>query len=87
MTAFGVIVAATIKQEQTFTNVVQLMVIPLLFPGAMYPISGLPTWLGVLSRRLDHADCRGCEDPPGRVRPGTHCCLRCRGGPGFTRNT
>jgi hypothetical protein len=33
MTAFGVIVAATIKQAQTFTNVMQLMVIPLLFLG------------------------------------------------------
>jgi ABC-2 type transport system permease protein len=51
ITAFGVMVATTIKQAQTFTNVMQMLVIPMLFlSGALYPISGLPTWLGVLSK-------------------------------------
>lgn len=51
ITAFGVMVAATIKQAQTFTQIMQLLVIPALFlSGALYPIANLPTWLGVLSR-------------------------------------
>ncbi|HVV77759.1 MAG TPA: ABC transporter permease [Mycobacteriales bacterium] len=51
ITAFGVMVATTIKQAQTFTNVMQMLVIPMLFlSGALYPISGLPAWLGVLSK-------------------------------------
>jgi ABC-2 type transport system permease protein len=51
VTAFGVFVATTIKQAQTFTNVMQMLVIPMIFTsGALYPISGLPTWLGLLSR-------------------------------------
>lgn len=51
ITGFGVMVATTIKQAQTFTNIMQMLVIPMLFlSGALYPISGLPTWLGVLSR-------------------------------------
>jgi ABC-2 type transport system permease protein len=51
ITAFGVMVASTIKQAQTFTNVMQMLVIPMIFlSGALYPVSGLPTWLGVLSR-------------------------------------
>jgi ABC-2 type transport system permease protein len=51
ITAFGVMVATTIRQAQTFTNVMQMLVIPMLFlSGALYPISGLPTWLGVLSK-------------------------------------
>ena len=51
ITAFGVMVAITIKQARTFTSVVQLLVIPMIFlSGALYPVSGLPTWLGVLNR-------------------------------------
>ncbi len=51
ITGFGVMVATTIKQAQTFTNVMQMLVIPMLFlSGALYPISNLPAWLGVLSR-------------------------------------
>ena len=51
VTAFGVMVATTIKQAQTFTSVVQLLVIPMIFlSGAMYPVSGLPTWLSVVNR-------------------------------------
>jgi ABC-2 type transport system permease protein len=50
ITAFGVMVAITIKQARTFTSVVQLFVIPMIFlSGALYPVSDLPTWLGVLN--------------------------------------
>jgi len=51
ITAFGVMVAVSIKQARTFTSVVQMLVIPMIFlSGALYPISDLPTWLGVLNR-------------------------------------
>jgi ABC-2 type transport system permease protein len=51
ITAFGVMVATTIKQAQTFTQVMQMLVIPMIFlSGALYPLAGLPAWLGVLSR-------------------------------------
>jgi ABC-2 type transport system permease protein len=51
ITAFGVMVAANIRQAQSFTTVMQMFVFPMTFlSGAMYPISGLPGWLAVLSR-------------------------------------
>lgn len=51
VTSFGLLVAVQIKQAQTFTAVMQLFVIPMVFlSGALYPVSGLPTWLGVLNR-------------------------------------
>ena len=51
VTAFGVLVAVLIKQAQTFTSVMQLFLMPLFFvSGALYPVSGLPTWLAVLNR-------------------------------------
>ena len=51
VTAFGVLVAVSIKRAQTFTAVVQLVVFPMFFlSGALFPVSGLPTWLGVLNR-------------------------------------
>jgi ABC-2 type transport system permease protein len=51
VTAFGVLVAVSIKQAQTFTGVMQLFVMPMFFlSGAFYPVSGLPDWLGVLNR-------------------------------------
>jgi ABC-2 type transport system permease protein len=44
-------VAVQIKQAQTFTSIMQLFVIPMVFlSGALYPVSGLPTWLGALNR-------------------------------------
>ena len=49
--AFGVLVAVSIRQAQTFTSVMQMFVMPMFFvSGALYPVSGLPTWLGVLNR-------------------------------------
>ena len=51
VTAFGVMVATSIKRAQTFTSVVQMLVMPMIFlSGALYPVAGLPTWLGVLNR-------------------------------------
>jgi ABC-2 type transport system permease protein len=51
ITAFGVMVAVRIKQIQTFTGVMQMIVMPMFFlSGALYPVSGLPAWLGVLNR-------------------------------------
>jgi ABC-2 type transport system permease protein len=51
VSAFGVLVAVTIKQAQTFTWVMQLVVFPMFFlSGALYPIDGLPAWLQVLNR-------------------------------------
>jgi ABC-2 type transport system permease protein len=46
-----VLVAVTIKQAQTFTWVMQLVVFPMVFlSGALYPVAGLPAWLEVLNR-------------------------------------
>ena len=51
VSAFGVLVAVTIKQAQTFTWVMQLVVFPMFFlSGAIYPVAGLPAWLEVLNR-------------------------------------
>jgi ABC-2 type transport system permease protein len=51
VTAFGVLVAVTIKQAQTFTWVMQMAVMPMFFlSGALYPVAGLPAWLEVLNR-------------------------------------
>jgi ABC-2 type transport system permease protein len=51
VTALGLMVATTMKQAQTFNAVMQVLVFPTVFlSGAMYPVSGLPTWLGVLNR-------------------------------------
>jgi ABC-2 type transport system permease protein len=51
VTAFGVLVAVMIKQAQTFTWVMQMVVFPMFFlSGALYPIAGLPAWLEVLTR-------------------------------------
>ena len=51
LTAFGLVVAARVKQMQSFMALTQLLVMPLLFlSGAMLPLTGLPTWLTVLNR-------------------------------------
>jgi ABC-2 type transport system permease protein len=51
VTALGVMVATTVTQAQTFNSVMQVLVFPTVFlSGAMYPVSDLPTWLGVLNR-------------------------------------
>jgi ABC-2 type transport system permease protein len=51
VTAFGLVVAVSIKQAMTFTAVMQMVVMPMFFvSGAFFPVSGLPDWLGVLNR-------------------------------------
>jgi ABC-2 type transport system permease protein len=51
LTAFGLVVAARVTQMQTFMALTQMLVMPLFFlSGAMYPVTGLPTWLTVLNR-------------------------------------
>jgi ABC-2 type transport system permease protein len=51
ITAFGVMVAARIKQMQSFMGVMQMIIMPMFFiSGALFPASGLPGWLTVLNR-------------------------------------
>jgi ABC-2 type transport system permease protein len=51
LTAFGVMMAARIKQIQAFMALTQMLLMPLFFlSGALYPLKGLPAWLGVVTR-------------------------------------
>jgi ABC-2 type transport system permease protein len=51
VTAFGMLVAVRIRQLQSFTAVMQMLVMPMFFlSGALYPVAGLPTWLELLNR-------------------------------------
>jgi ABC-2 type transport system permease protein len=51
LTAFGVMMAARITQFQAFMALTQMLVFPLFFlSGALYPLTGLPGWLSVLTR-------------------------------------
>src|SRR5437764_13633071 len=51
ITAFGVMVAARMKQLQSFMGVMQMIIMPMFFiSGALFPVAGLPGWLAVLNR-------------------------------------
>jgi ABC-2 type transport system permease protein len=51
LTAFGVMMAARIRQFQAFMALTNMLVLPLFFlSGALYPLNGLPSWLTVLTR-------------------------------------
>jgi ABC-2 type transport system permease protein len=51
ITAFGVMAAARVKQMQSYMALMQMAILPLFFiSGALFPITGLPTWLAVLNR-------------------------------------
>lgn len=51
LTAFGVMLAARISDVQSFQVVTQLFVLPMFFlSGAVFPVTKLPVWLGVLSK-------------------------------------
>jgi ABC-2 type transport system permease protein len=51
LTAFGVFVASHIQRMEGFSVVMQLLLFPMLFlSGALFPLSGLPGWLAVLTR-------------------------------------
>ncbi|HEY6425154.1 MAG TPA: ABC transporter permease [Pseudonocardiaceae bacterium] len=50
ITALGMLLAARITQVQSAMPMVQLIITPLMFlSGALFPLSGLPTWLAVLT--------------------------------------
>ncbi len=49
--AFGVFVASRIQRMESFQVVMQLVLFPMLFlSGMMFPLTGLPGWLAVLTR-------------------------------------
>jgi ABC-2 type transport system permease protein len=51
ITAFGVMVAARIRQMQSFMAVMQMVIMPMFFlAGALFPVAGLPRWLEILNR-------------------------------------
>jgi ABC-2 type transport system permease protein len=51
MSAYGLMIAARTKQIQTFAALTQMMILPIFFlSGALYPLSGMPGWLTVLTR-------------------------------------
>jgi ABC-2 type transport system permease protein len=51
ITAFGVMIAARIKQMQSFMGVMQMIVTPMFFiSGALFPSGDLPGWLAFLNR-------------------------------------
>ncbi|PVZ14456.1 ABC transporter permease [Actinomycetospora cinnamomea] len=50
ITALGLVLAARVRQVQSAMPLVQLVITPLMFlSGALFPLSGLPTWLTVLT--------------------------------------
>jgi ABC-2 type transport system permease protein len=51
ISAFGAMAAARVRQMQSFMALTQMFVMPMFFlSGAMFPVSGLPTWLAILNR-------------------------------------
>lgn len=51
LTAFGVLMAARIANMQTFMAIIQMALMPMFFlSGALFPLSSLPVWLGILTR-------------------------------------
>jgi len=51
LTALGVMLAARIKQIQSFFALTQVFLMPMFFlSGALYPLRNLPAWLRVLTR-------------------------------------
>jgi ABC-2 type transport system permease protein len=51
ITALGLCLAIRVKQMQSFMGLMQMIVTPMYFiSGAIFPASGLPTWLTVLNR-------------------------------------
>jgi ABC-2 type transport system permease protein len=51
ITSLGLVLAARIKQVQSAMPLVQLIITPLMFlSGALFPLSGLPTWLNLVTK-------------------------------------
>lgn len=50
ITAFGVMLAARMKNMQTFFGLMQMAIMPMMFlSGAMFPLANLPSWLHFLT--------------------------------------
>ncbi|GAA1308650.1 transport permease protein [Planotetraspora silvatica] len=50
ITAFGVLLAARMRNMQSFFGVMQMAIMPMMFlSGAMFPLANLPSWLHVLT--------------------------------------
>ncbi|MGW7480515.1 ABC transporter permease [Nonomuraea muscovyensis] len=50
ITAFGVTLAARMRNMQTFFGLMQMAIMPMMFlSGAMFPLAGLPSWLHLLT--------------------------------------
>jgi ABC-2 type transport system permease protein len=51
LTSFGLMLASRIRQVESFQVVMQLFVLPMFFlAGAIFPLTGLPRWLSVLTK-------------------------------------
>ncbi|HEX3425076.1 MAG TPA: ABC transporter permease [Acidimicrobiales bacterium] len=51
LTSIGVVAASRMQQVESFQVVMQLFVLPMFFlAGAIFPLTGLPTWLSVLTK-------------------------------------
>lgn len=51
LTSLGILVASRIQKMESFQIVMQFLLLPMLFlSGALFPLSGLPSWLTVLTR-------------------------------------
>jgi ABC-2 type transport system permease protein len=51
LTSFGVLLASRMEQVESFQVIMQIFVLPLFFlSGAVFPLTGLPTWLEVLTK-------------------------------------
>jgi len=51
LTSVGVLAASRMEQVESFQVVMQLFVLPMFFlSGAVFPLTGLPSWLAVLTR-------------------------------------
>lgn len=51
LVAAGLLVTTFVDQFQTYMSIVNVLALPMLLAsGAMFPISGLPDWLGVVTR-------------------------------------
>ena len=51
ITAFGIVLASSVDRIQTLQTVMTLVIQPIIFTsGALFPITDLPAWLGVVCR-------------------------------------
>jgi ABC-2 type transport system permease protein len=51
LTAFGIVIASRMQRMESFQMVMGLVVNPMLFlSGAIFPLTGLVTWLAVVTR-------------------------------------